>query len=192
MVNCANLPFWNCNLDICSRRDALLTGLSTTDVNYLFAFLWNWTIIVVNSHDWFVFRLQRYCPKKESVLRYFLSWKNICRLQFINMISSFVNMPSIVPYIWQIFVDRWPTFDQLGHLTVLLSMHLQGKPIGWWLLKKDSPNMVSELRYGSLYSPLSLSGILTCVLCSMSVVQECFEYLDAPVERIAGADVPMP
>jgi pyruvate/2-oxoglutarate/acetoin dehydrogenase E1 component len=39
---------------------------------------------------------------------------------------------------------------------------------------------------------LSLSGILTCVLCSMSIVQECFEYLDAPVERIAGADVPMP
>ncbi|GJM98321.1 hypothetical protein PR202_ga15317 [Eleusine coracana subsp. coracana] len=26
----------------------------------------------------------------------------------------------------------------------------------------------------------------------MSVVEECFEYLDAPVERIAGADVPMP
>ncbi|PKU59514.1 Pyruvate dehydrogenase E1 component subunit beta-1, mitochondrial [Dendrobium catenatum] len=24
------------------------------------------------------------------------------------------------------------------------------------------------------------------------VVEECFEYLDAPVERIAGADVPMP
>jgi pyruvate dehydrogenase E1 component beta subunit len=26
----------------------------------------------------------------------------------------------------------------------------------------------------------------------MSVVEESFEYLDAPVERIAGADVPMP
>jgi pyruvate dehydrogenase E1 component beta subunit len=39
---------------------------------------------------------------------------------------------------------------------------------------------------------LSLCGILTYVLCSMSVVEECFEYLDAPVERIAGADVPMP
>ena len=29
-------------------------------------------------------------------------------------------------------------------------------------------------------------------LCSMSVVEDSFEYLDAPVERIAGADVPMP
>ncbi|KAE8818864.1 pyruvate dehydrogenase E1 component subunit beta-1, mitochondrial [Hordeum vulgare] len=27
---------------------------------------------------------------------------------------------------------------------------------------------------------------------SMSVVEESFEYLDAPIERIAGADVPMP
>lgn len=26
----------------------------------------------------------------------------------------------------------------------------------------------------------------------MSVVEDSFEYLDAPVERIAGADVPMP
>lgn len=30
------------------------------------------------------------------------------------------------------------------------------------------------------------------LLSSMSVVEESFEYLDAPVERIAGADVPMP
>ncbi|URE25567.1 pyruvate dehydrogenase E1 component subunit beta [Musa troglodytarum] len=29
-------------------------------------------------------------------------------------------------------------------------------------------------------------------LSSMSVIEESFEYLDAPVERIAGADVPMP
>ncbi len=27
---------------------------------------------------------------------------------------------------------------------------------------------------------------------STSVIEEIFEYLDAPVERIAGADVPMP
>ena len=27
---------------------------------------------------------------------------------------------------------------------------------------------------------------------STSVIEESFEYLDAPVERIAGADVPMP
>lgn len=26
----------------------------------------------------------------------------------------------------------------------------------------------------------------------MSIVEESFEYLDAPVERISGADVPMP
>jgi pyruvate dehydrogenase E1 component beta subunit len=26
----------------------------------------------------------------------------------------------------------------------------------------------------------------------MAVVEDSFEYLDAPVERIAGADVPMP
>jgi len=37
-----------------------------------------------------------------------------------------------------------------------------------------------------------VSSILTHVCCSMSVVEESFEYLDAPVERIAGADVPMP
>lgn len=30
------------------------------------------------------------------------------------------------------------------------------------------------------------------LLSSASVVEEIFEYLDAPVERIAGADVPMP
>jgi hypothetical protein len=29
-------------------------------------------------------------------------------------------------------------------------------------------------------------------LCSTSVIEESFGYLDAPVERIAGADVPMP
>ncbi|KAL9274702.1 Pyruvate dehydrogenase E1 component subunit beta-1, mitochondrial-like protein, partial [Drosera capensis] len=27
---------------------------------------------------------------------------------------------------------------------------------------------------------------------SASIVEESFEYLDAPVERIAGADIPMP
>uniref|UniRef100_A0A804MPR6 Pyruvate dehydrogenase E1 component subunit beta n=1 Tax=Zea mays TaxID=4577 RepID=A0A804MPR6_MAIZE len=37
-----------------------------------------------------------------------------------------------------------------------------------------------------------VSIILTHVCCSMSVVEESFAYLDAPVERIAGADVPMP
>ena len=36
----------------------------------------------------------------------------------------------------------------------------------------------------------TLSGI-GAEIC-MSVVEESFEYLDAPVERIAGADVPMP
>ena len=35
-------------------------------------------------------------------------------------------------------------------------------------------------------SPYSNGGLL---LCSMSVVEESFEYLDAPVERITGADV---
>jgi pyruvate/2-oxoglutarate/acetoin dehydrogenase E1 component len=30
------------------------------------------------------------------------------------------------------------------------------------------------------------------VWCSASVVEESFYYLDAPVERICGADVPMP
>jgi pyruvate dehydrogenase E1 component beta subunit len=30
------------------------------------------------------------------------------------------------------------------------------------------------------------------ILCSTSVIEESFGYLDAPVERIAGADVPMP
>lgn len=29
-------------------------------------------------------------------------------------------------------------------------------------------------------------------LCSASVVEDSFDYLDAPVERIAGADIPMP
>ena len=38
-------------------------------------------------------------------------------------------------------------------------------------------------------SPYSNVGLLQC---SMSVVEESFEYLDAPVERITGADVPMP
>lgn len=56
------------------------------------------------------------------------------------------------------------------------------------------------LRYGTLSLHMHWH---TCVwirtfssdtrfLCSMSVVEESFEYLDAPVERIAGADVPMP
>lgn len=30
------------------------------------------------------------------------------------------------------------------------------------------------------------------LFCSTSVIEESFGYLDAPVERIAGADVPMP
>jgi hypothetical protein len=30
------------------------------------------------------------------------------------------------------------------------------------------------------------------LVCGMTVVEDSFEYLDAPVERIAGADVPMP
>lgn len=34
--------------------------------------------------------------------------------------------------------------------------------------------------------------IICLFLCSASVVEESFGYLDAPVERIAGADVPMP
>lgn len=37
--------------------------------------------------------------------------------------------------------------------------------------------------------------LLTCSFwsfCSASVVEESFYYLDAPVERICGADVPMP
>lgn len=34
--------------------------------------------------------------------------------------------------------------------------------------------------------------IFSDVLDSTSVVEDSFEYLDAPIERIAGADVPMP
>lgn len=56
--------------------------------------------------------------------------------------------------------------------------------------------MVLVLKYGSSIS-LSLSyawvlGSQMYLYCSMSVVEDSFEYLDAPVERIAGADVPMP
>lgn len=31
-----------------------------------------------------------------------------------------------------------------------------------------------------------------CTFCSASVVEESFKFLDAPVERIGAADVPMP
>lgn len=34
--------------------------------------------------------------------------------------------------------------------------------------------------------------ILLPLLYSASVVEDSFEYLDAPVERITGADIPMP
>jgi hypothetical protein len=53
-------------------------------------------------------------------------------------------------------------------------------------------------RYGSSSPyPLTHLCVVSSILindacCSMSVVEESFEYLDAPVERIAGADVPMP
>lgn len=36
------------------------------------------------------------------------------------------------------------------------------------------------------------NNLYTTCLRSTSVVEESFGYLDAPVERIAGADVPMP
>lgn len=38
----------------------------------------------------------------------------------------------------------------------------------------------------------ALTGLHFPNLTSASVVEESFEYLDAPVERISGADVPMP
>lgn len=35
--------------------------------------------------------------------------------------------------------------------------------------------------------------LIKCMnFCSMSVVEESFDYLDAPIERISGADIPMP
>ena len=35
--------------------------------------------------------------------------------------------------------------------------------------------------------------LTTCVnFCSMSVIEESFDCLDGPIERIAGADIPMP
>lgn len=37
-----------------------------------------------------------------------------------------------------------------------------------------------------------LAAHVLCGACSASVVEQSFEYLDAPVERITGADVPMP
>lgn len=63
--------------------------------------------------------------------------------------------------------------------------------------------MVSVLKSG-----LQLSSTLHCLICilhtlfkltpftsllnSASVVEDSFGYLDAPVERITGADIPMP
>ncbi|RZR82234.1 hypothetical protein BHM03_00008616 [Ensete ventricosum] len=43
---------------------------------------------------------------------------------------------------------------------------------------------------GAQHSQLFFLKMSYCI--SMSVMEESFEYLDAPVERIAGADVPMP
>ena len=43
-----------------------------------------------------------------------------------------------------------------------------------------------------LFGHLNLNLCLFAFFDSASVVEESFEYLDAPVERIAGADVPMP
>jgi pyruvate dehydrogenase E1 component beta subunit len=33
---------------------------------------------------------------------------------------------------------------------------------------------------------------LTCVLLQLSLLLQAFDYLDAPIERVTGADVPMP
>jgi hypothetical protein len=61
--------------------------------------------------------------------------------------------------------------------------------------------MVLVLKYGRYLSPLPpltsfrYAWTLNYEMhfhCSMSVVEDSFEYLDAPVERIAGADVPTP
>lgn len=63
--------------------------------------------------------------------------------------------------------------------------------------------MALELRSGLSISPsflvdwfwrcpINLKVNIYFIVGSASVVEESFGYLDAPVERIAGADVPMP
>lgn len=84
-------------------------------------------------------------------------------------------------------------------------MLLLGKQIGLLLSKKDSLNTALVLRSGHFpYIDPSLSLAMTSLhsialvfihylyFFSATVVEDSFEYLDAPVERIAGADVPTP
>lgn len=47
-----------------------------------------------------------------------------------------------------------------------------------------------EVRF--LYALQLITVLVGPLLHSASVVEESFYYLDAPVERICGADVPMP
>jgi pyruvate dehydrogenase E1 component beta subunit len=113
------------------------------------------------------------------------------------MVSSFVNMPSITPYFghWQVINLR--SIRPLDRASINASVRKTNRLV---TVEEAFPQhgVGAEIWFSlfplSFYlsTSLSLCGILTHVLCSMSVVEECFEYLDAPVERIAGADVPMP
>ena len=51
--------------------------------------------------------------------------------------------------------------------------------------------LLSSVKY-FLSLPVSYKLTGNVLVCSASVVEESFYYLDAPVERICGADVPMP
>lgn len=54
--------------------------------------------------------------------------------------------------------------------------------------------LATLLSCSKYFLSLAVSYKLTgnVIFCSASVVEESFYYLDAPVERICGADVPMP
>lgn len=82
-----------------------------------------------------------------------------------------------------------------------------GKQIDWLQSKKGFLSMVLVLKSGFILFPLTyILSVpanqlfrhhiwLLCLLLlpnSTCVIEESFGYLDAPVERIAGADVPMP
>lgn len=106
-------------------------------------------------------------------------------IQFL-IVKQVINLLSIRP------LDR-PTINASVRKTNRLvtveegfSQHGVGAEI--WLA--SSPMQKKWLLPYFLHQHDSFELLFSCN--STSVIEESFEYLDAPVERIAGADVPMP
>lgn len=101
----------------------------------------------------------------------------------------------IFSYSSMMFIDffffRLSTWEPLDPSIATASSTQWRRPTVWWAWRKAGPNAVSVLSFAPWWWNVLFIG-KNDIFLIFSFKASAFDFLDAPVERVTGRDIPMP